>query len=161
SDLFLKINGGPRSTLAHGMTCGTATTNAVFTPYTEEAPLPPATPFATTRCPNPLPFGPPPTTAEAANNARALPSLTCRLARPPGNQNISSVQTVLPPGLVGLIPSIKLCPEPAASTGSCPADSQIGTATAAAGVGSEPFSFSGPVYLTGPTSGAPYGLSIP
>jgi hypothetical protein len=71
------------------------------------------------------------------------------------------VQTVLPPGLVGLIPSIKLCPEAQAATGSCPSTSQIGTATAAAGVGSEPFSFSGPVYLTGPTNGAPYGLSIP
>src|SRR6185437_9582202 len=83
------------------------------------------------------------------------------LARNDGNQNISSVQTVLPAGLVGLIPSIKLCPEAQAASGSCPATSQIGTATASAGVGSEPFAFSGPVYLTGPTNGAPYGLSIP
>jgi hypothetical protein len=71
------------------------------------------------------------------------------------------VQTTLPPGLVGLIPSVPLCNEPQAAAGSCSAASAIGTATASAGVGSEPYAFSGPVYLTGPTNGQPYGLSIP
>ena len=68
---------------------------------------------------------------------------------------------MLPAGLVGLIPSVKLCAEPQRPPAAARRASQIGTATAAAGVGSEPFSFSGPVYLTGPTNGAPYGLSIP
>ena len=161
SDLFLKLNGGARSPLANGMTCGTATTNAVFTPYTEQSPFAPATPFTTTGCPNPIPFALAQSTAQSTNKAGAFTNFTFNLGRGDGNQNISSVQTVLPAGLVGLIPSVKLCPEPAASTGSCSSSSKIGTATAAAGVGSEPFSFSGPVYLTGPTNGAPYGLSIP
>jgi hypothetical protein len=161
SDLLLKINGGPRSPLANGMTCGTATTNSLFTPYTGGSPFAPATPFATTGCPNPVPFALGQSTSETSNKAGAFTNFTFNLSRADGNQNISSVQTVLPAGLVGLIPSVKLCPEPAASQGSCPADSAIGKATAAAGVGTEPFSFSGPVYLTGPTNGAPYGLSIP
>jgi len=161
SDLFLKINGGPRSPLANGVTCGAATTNALFTPYTGAAPFAPATPFTTTGCPNPIPFSLSQGTAVSSNKGGAFTNFTFNLARADRNQNISSVQTVLPAGLVGLIPSVKLCPEPAASTGSCPSTSQIGTATASAGVGSEPFAFSGPVYLTGPTNGAPYGLSIP
>ena len=161
SDLFLKLNGGPRSPLANGMSCGTATTNSLFTPWTEGAPFAPATPFVTTGCPKPVPFALSQSTAESTKKAGAFTSFTFNLARSDGNQNISTVQTVLPAGLVGLIPSIKLCPEAQAATGSCPSTSQIGTATAAAGVGSEPFSFSGPVYLTGPTNGAPYGLSIP
>ncbi len=161
SDLSLKINGGPRSPLANGISCGSATTNSLFTPYTEQSPFAPATPFATTGCPNPVPFGLGQNTQESTNKAAAFTSFTFNLSRGDGNQNISSVQTVLPAGLVGLIPSVKLCPEKEAATGSCPSTSQIGKATAAAGVGSEPFSFSGPVYLTGPTNGAPYGLSIP
>ena len=161
SDLLLKLDGGPRSTLANSVTCGTATTNALFTPYTGASPFGPATPFTTTGCPNPVPFSLGQSTSETTNKAAAFTSFTFNLARADGNQNLSSVQTVLPAGLVGLIPTVKLCPEPAASTGSCPSSSQIGTATASAGVGSEPFSFSGPVYLTGPTGGAPYGLSIP
>ena len=71
------------------------------------------------------------------------------------------MQTELPAGLVGLIPSVTRCAEPDAAQGNCPSSSQIGTASATAGAGSEPYGFSGPVYLTGPVGSAPYGLSIP
>ncbi len=54
-----------------------------------------------------------------------------------------------------------LCGEPQASTGSCAESAKIGTASVSAGSGPEPYGFSGPVYLTGPYNGAPYGLSIP
>jgi hypothetical protein len=161
SDLLLKINGGPRSPLANGLTCGTATTNFLFTPYTEQSPFAAGTPFTTTGCPKPVPFGLGQSTQDSSSKAGAFTNFTFNLSRGDGNQNISTVQTVLPAGLVGLIPTVKLCPEKEAASGSCPSTSQIGKATAAAGVGSEPFSFSGPVYLTGPTNGAPYGLSIP
>jgi hypothetical protein len=68
---------------------------------------------------------------------------------------------MLPPGLVGAIPSVPLCGEPQAQLGSCPTSSEIGTATVSAGAGPEPYTFSGPAYLTGPYNGAPYGLSVP
>jgi hypothetical protein len=161
SDLFLKLNGGPRSPLANGLTCGAASTNSVFTPYTGAAPALPSTPFTTTGCPAPIPFSIAQATSETSNKAGAFTSFTFALGRNDGNQNLSSVQTTLPAGLVGLIPSVTLCNEPQAAAGSCAASSQIGTATASAGVGSEPYAFSGPVYLTGPTAGQPYGLSIP
>ncbi len=75
---------------------------------------------------------------------------------------MGSVKTTLPPGLVGKIPVAERCSPAAAEseTAACPAGSRIGTATVLAGSGSQPFSFSGPVYLTSSIKGAPYGLSI-
>ncbi|MEA2215022.1 MAG: hypothetical protein QOK19_583 [Solirubrobacteraceae bacterium] len=161
SELRLKVNGGPRSPLANSVTCGTTSTDSGFTPWTGLAPFGSSSPFATTGCPNPVPFAIAQTTPESTNKAGAFTSWNFNLHRPDGNQNLGRVQTTLPAGLVGLIPSVKLCNEPQAASGSCAPTSQIGTATASAGVGSEPFTFSGPVYLTGPTEGQPYGLSIP
>src|SRR6266581_6161415 len=63
-------------------------------------------------------------------------------------------------GLVGAIPLVTQCGEPQAKEGTCATSSQIGTATVQAGAGSTPFTFSGPVYLTGPYNGAPFGMSI-
>ncbi len=160
----LTLNSGPRAPLANPLTCAAAQTESDFIAYSGEGITKEATPvfgFPVTGCPKVIPFTLGQSTGETSNKAGAFTNFTFNLSRADGNQNISTVQTVLPAGLVGLIPSVKLCPEPAASNGSCPAGSAIGKATATAGVGSEPFSFSGPVYLTGPTNGAPYGLSIP
>lgn len=62
---------------------------------------------------------------------------------------------------MGPISAVTLCGEPQASQGICPEASRIGTANVTAGSGPEPYPFTGPVYLTGPYDGAPYGLSIP
>jgi hypothetical protein len=164
SSATLTLNAGPRAPLANPLGCSASRTESDFVAYSGEGifkELKPTFPFAATGCPAAIPFALSQSTADSSNKGGAFTSFTFNLARGDGNQNLSSVQTILPPGLAGLIPAVKLCPEPAASTGSCPATSQIGTATAAAGVGSEPYAFSGPVYLTGPTSGQPYGLSIP
>jgi hypothetical protein len=67
---------------------------------------------------------------------------------------------VLPPGLLGAIPSVPLCGELQAGAGTCAASSEIGHATVTAGAGPEPYPFTGRVYLTGPYGGAPYGLSV-
>jgi hypothetical protein len=61
---------------------------------------------------------------------------------------------------VGILKSVPLCPEPQAGQGICPQAAEIGTATVGAGAGPLPFYVSGPVYLTGPYDGAPFGLSI-
>ena len=54
-----------------------------------------------------------------------------------------------------------LCSEAEANTGTCSANSQIGSAAVTAGSGPTPYPFTGGrVYLTGPYNGAPYGMSI-
>lgn len=164
SEALLELNTGPRAPLANPLTCGAAKTEADFVGYSGEElfkQFKPAFPFPTSGCPSPIPFALSQSTQESSANAGAYTSYTFNLARPDGQQYLSQVKTVLPPGLVGLIPSVTLCQEPQAGQGACPAASQIGTATATAGAGSEPYAFTGPVFLTGPYNGAPYGLSIP
>jgi hypothetical protein len=160
SDLSLTLNGGPRAPLANPLFCGAASTSFVFSAYTG-ASFGGATPFPVSGCPSSTPFSLSQSTADSSNKAGAFTHYTFNLARADGQQYLSKVSTTLPAGLAGIIPSVSpLCGEGEANAGSCPAGSLIGTATASAGSG-EPYSFSGPVYLTGPYAGAPYGLSIP
>ncbi len=97
---------------------------------------------------------------DSTPKAGAYTAYTFNLTRADGQQYLQKLTTTLPAGLVGAIPSVPLCGEPQASQGACPSSSQIGTATVTAGSG-DAYPFSGPVYLTGPYAGAPYGLSIP
>ena len=66
----------------------------------------------------------------------------------------------MPLGIVAKLKGVPLCSDAAASAGNCPVESRIGTATVGAGSGSSPFYVKGPVALTGPYKGAPYGLAV-
>jgi hypothetical protein len=159
----LTLNAGPHAPLANPLSCGPAKTESDFIAYSGEGILKefkPSFPFTTTGCPASTPFALSQSTADSSNKAGAYTHYRFNLGRADGQQYLSRVSTVLPAGLVGAIPSVTLCGEPQAASGSCPAASQIGTATVTAGAG-DPYPFSGPVYLTGPYAGAPYGLSIP
>jgi hypothetical protein len=166
SDLIVKLKGGPRAPLANPLLCAGGVTETLFTPYSGGASWLSKTPFATEGagggpCPPAPPFAPTQGSSSNPTTAGAPTSYSFALARPEGHQYLQKISTALPAGLVGLVPSVSQCPEPAASTGNCPAASQIGVATVAAGSGSEPYPFTGPVYFTGPYGGAPFGLSIP
>jgi hypothetical protein len=161
SDFMMKLKAGPRAPVANPLACGTSQAESVFTPYTGFASALSPSPFLTTGCASPIPFTLAQSTQNASATAGAYTAYTFNLARADGQQYLSQVTTVLPAGLVGVIPSVTLCGEPQAQAGSCPAASQIGTATVNVGAGSEPYAFSGPVFLTGPYNGAPYGLSVP
>jgi hypothetical protein len=166
-DFTLKFNGGPRAPLANPLTCGTAYFEAALTPYSGGTAALTASPFVTDAnghsgaCPSPLPFSLDQSTQNTSPSAGAFTAYTFSLTRGDGRQYLSALSTVLPPGLLGAIPSVTLCGEPQATAGSCAAASQIGTATVAVGAGSEPYVLTGPVFLTGPYNGQPYGLSIP
>jgi hypothetical protein len=163
-DAVLELNTGPRAPLANPLTCGAAKAESDFIAYSGEEifkRFDPAFPFAIGGCPSPIPFALSQSTHQSSANAGGYTSYDFALSRSDGQQYLAKVQTTLPEGLVGAIPSVTLCPEPQANLGSCPAASQIGTATVAAGAGPEPYAFSGPVFMTGPYDGAPYGLSIP
>jgi len=161
SELALTLKGGARAPLANPLACGSGQVEALFTPYTGTPAALSATPFVTTGCASPLPFSLAQSTQNTSPKGGAYTSYTFNLRRADGQQYLSRLRTVLPAGLVGAIPTVPLCKEPLAQQGACPASSQIGTASATAGAGPEPYAFSGPVYLTSRYAGAPYGLSIP
>jgi hypothetical protein len=167
SDLILKLNGGPRAPLANPLACGTSRVEALFTPYTGLAPANPFAAFATDAdghggaCAAPLPFALAQSTQHGSAKAGAYTSYTFKLQRNDGQQYLSALSTTLPAGLLGAIPSVPLCAKAQAQAGTCSAASLIGSAAVSVGAGGEPYGFSGPVYLTGPYNGAPYGLSVP
>jgi hypothetical protein len=166
TNLKLTFDGGPFASLANPLACGGAATGATFTPYSGNAPVSLVSEFLVDSngekgaCPAapPFTFGQSASAEPAQGGANS--TFTMTYERSDGNQYFGKIRTVLPAGVVGIIPSVTPCGEPQASLGSCPSASQIGTVMVAAGAGSHPFSFPGKVYLTGPFEGAPYGLSI-
>jgi hypothetical protein len=167
SNLTLTFTGGALAPIANPLACGTAKTETALTPFTATAAKSPASAFTVDSnnkggsCPSPLPFAPAQGTAVLPATGGAHSAFTFNLERPSdGNQYLTKVRTVLPSGLIGLIPTVEQCGEAQANSGTCPAGSQLGTVTALAGSGPTPFPFSGKVYLTGPYKGAPFGMSI-
>src|ERR1019366_5576548 len=117
SELILSLNGAARAPLANPPACGAASVNSVFTPYTGGPAALPSSAFTTTGCPSPLPFALSQGTQSTSSVAGAH---TFTLQRASGQQYLSQLRTVLPAGLVGAIPSVPLCQEPAAENGECP-----------------------------------------
>jgi hypothetical protein len=167
-DLTLHFNTGPRAPLANPLTCGAATPTAAITPYGGEPAKAAGTSGFTVdsngaggACPSPLSFSLVQNlTPQSPAHAGAYDPASFSLSRSTGQQYLSRITTTLPAGLVGDIPSVPLCAEPAANAGRCLATSEIGTVSVAAGAGGEPYVFTGHAYLTGPYGGDPYGLSI-
>jgi hypothetical protein len=160
TNLTLNFKGGATAPLANPLACGPASTSASFAPYTGTPTVSLASAFTVTGCPAPLPFSLLQSTENVPTGGGQASNFTLRLKRADGQQYLSSVSTALPLGLVGKIPVVPLCPEPAASNGNCPAASQVGKVATVVGSGPAAVSFTGNVYLTGPTGKGPYGLTM-
>ena len=160
-DLKLTLKGGPRALLANPRTCGEGLTTSDVTPWSapETPDAHPSFAFIVSGCEGP-PFSPSFQAGTTSASAGAAADLSVTFSRADRMQNLSAIQMQTPPGLSAMLSNVTLCGEPQAQQGNCSPASRIGTATAAAGAGSHPFWISGPVYLTGPYRGAPFGLSI-
>ena len=160
SDLTVEMNGGPRAPLANPQSCGTVTTTGSVAPWS--APFtPPASlssSFDVTGCSSV--FNPSFSAGSVSALAGAHSPFTFTLKREDGEQNIDAISTTLPEGLLASVANVAQCPEPQASTGGCPASSEVGTTTVGVGPGQEPYYTTGHVYFTGPYDGDPFGLSI-
>jgi hypothetical protein len=166
TDFTLKFNGGPQAALANPLACGAATTTSALTPYSGTPAKNPSSAFTVDAdgkggaCPATLPFSPEFHAGTSNPLAGAFTPFAVFLSREDGQQYLSGLSVQQPPGLLGILANVPLCPEDQAAAGSCGDESKIGFSTVASGAGSAPFAISGPVSLTGPYKGAPFGLSI-
>ncbi len=161
---------GPRAPLENAQSCETQTSNATLTPWSPETPAAhPTSSFNVdwdgrgAACPGNPPFAPAFTAGTTSPVAATTSPFALLLRREDREQNIRTLSTTLPEGLLANLSKVARCPEPQASQASlsaCPASSQIGTTTVAVGPGSEPYYVTGKVFFTGPYDGAPFGLSV-
>ena len=167
NDLRLHFNGGPRAALTNPAWCGAATTTSSLSAWSEATPL--ATPSsifdvdfngAGGACPASVPFAPTLSAGTSSVTAGAFTPFTLTFTRGDRQQTLSQISVDTPAGLLGIVSKVPECAEAQAQAGTCPAASQIGTTTVAAGAGSHPFYLTGQVYFTGPYRGAPFGLSV-
>ena len=168
-DFELSFFGGPRAATATPALCGGYETSATFTPWSGEAPLTQLSQpgeFSVTSgagggaCPVTQPFAPSFRAGSTSAQAGAFAPFTLQITRPDGDQALSGISVRLPAGAAAILASVNPCQEPAAAVGQCGPESEIGQATASAGLGPDPYNETGRVYITGPYDGAPFGLAI-
>jgi hypothetical protein len=166
-DLEVHFFGGERAPLTTPSHCGTYTTEALFTPWDGNGPVPAVSSFDIEHgphggpCPGRLPFNATFTGGSTNLQAGEFTPLTGTFSRADGEQQMRRVHFTLPPGLSGILTGVQLCPEAQANAGTCGPESQIGETTVSAGVGSEPVSVEGgKVFLTEKYHGSPFGLSV-
>jgi hypothetical protein len=175
NEFVLSFSGGAQAALVTPPTCGIYSSTAVFTPWSSpftasalsESNFQIASgPGGTGSCTAPLPFTPTLTAGSTTDQAGGYTDFTMLLQRPDGQQRIEKLQFKTPPGLLGMIAKVPLCPSAQAAAGTCSAASQIGHTVVGAGPGSYPLFIPeagqppAPIYLTEGYGGAPYGLSI-
>jgi uncharacterized repeat protein (TIGR01451 family) len=166
SELRVRVHGGPRAPLANPQSCGPQTTSSLFTPWSGTAPASPLTSFNVDwdgdggACPVTLPFAPSFNAGTVSSAAGVYSPLTLTLARQDREQDLADLEETLPAGLLAKLAGVAQCPDAQAAAGSCPAASQIGTVTVAAGAGPDPLYVTGRIYLNGPYKGGPFGETV-
>ncbi len=169
-DLKLDLFGGPRASVTTPVLCGSYVTDAVFTPWSGTGPVAVTGPGENFQigsgvgggpCPAGQGFGPGFTAYSQSTQAGAFTGFQLELARPDGDQALSGLRMHLPSGIAAMLSSVGLCSDAQAAASACPPGSEVGKATAIAGLGPEPYvQEGGRVFITGPYGGAPFGLEI-
>ncbi len=161
-DLEVSIEGGPDAPLVNPGECGPVAAAARLTPWSSASSVStPAPAFTIAGCAPPAFM--PSLHAGATDTAQAgrFTGLSVTIARPDGQQDLRSVSVATPPGLLGRLAGVELCGSAQAESGTCAADSEIGSASVTLGPGSQPLTIGGGrVYLTGPYAGSPFGLAV-
>jgi hypothetical protein len=162
SDLKLHFFGGARGELATPVGCGTYATTSDLMPWSAPDSGPDATPSSSFSIESGCQAGFAPSFTAGTENPQAggYSPFTLSFSRSDGEQNLAGLSVSLPPGLLGKIAGIPLCPDANANAGTCPEASRVGSVQAGAGVGPDPYFVSGSAYLTGPYNGGPYGLVV-
>jgi hypothetical protein len=181
-DFSIHVFGSERGLFATPVKCGAATVEGEFVPWNDQLLPRHTTSFMTfdggpdgSACPGARrPFAPKIAVGNKSNTAGAHSPFSLTLTRDDGEQNLTGLQTTLPPGFSATLKGVPYCPEAdialamssshsglAERTASaCPAASQVGTAWSGAGAGNHPLWVGGRAYLAGPYKGAPISLVV-
>jgi hypothetical protein len=164
SEIRLHVFGGPRAPLATPSSCGTYSAHFSFAPWSGKAAIQGEAPMQISSGCEKGGFAPKIVAGTARAGAGQFAPLAFTLTRQDGEANPQQLAIHLPQGLLAKVGGVPLCPEAAAASGACPADSQVGTVATAAGVGAAPLWIPQPgksptaAYLAGPYKGAPYSV---
>ena len=166
-NLNLHFFGSARAPLSTPPLCGAYTTTSNIEGWAGNPASTPSSTFDINAGPNgapcadPRPFTPGFQAGSLNLQAGSFTPFELTMTRPDADQTLSRVEMQMPPGLLGTLSNVKLCPEPQASQGTCGPESLIGETTVSAGLGNDPYTVTGgKVYITTGYKGAPYGLSI-
>ncbi len=167
-ELKLETFGGQRASVSTPARCGSYRASTVFDAWSGAVAEPASAPFEITSgagggpCPSgPLAFSPSFVAQSANTQAGAFTPFELEIARPDGQQALSGVTVSLPPGIAALLSQVTPCQEPPPGVEwDCGEGSKIGRSTAESGLGSEPVSLPGEVFLTTGYDGAPFGLLV-
>jgi hypothetical protein len=165
-ELRINLKTGARAPLAMPTACGTYAIKTEVTPWSGTAPVKGETTFQVSQNCSTGGFSPGFKAGTANPTAGSFSPFTLQVTRNDGETNLSKINATLPPGLLAKLAGVPLCGDAQASSGNCPAGSQVGTTTVGAGAGSNPIyvpeAGKAPtaVYLGGPYRGAPYSLIV-
>jgi hypothetical protein len=163
--LHLSLKEGPRAALTTPAACGEYTTRTEFTSWAGQT-VSADSSFKITDCPNAGRFDPTSVSGTLNPKAGSYSPLIWRITRQDGEENISRLEETLPKGLLAKLAGVALCPDAQASSGDCPAASQVGEVTVASGAGPTPLFVPEAgkpptaAYLAGPYKGAPYSVVV-
>ena len=164
SNLKLRVQGGPRAPIATPPSCGTYQTDYAFSPWSGKAPVTGQTPMEITQGCGKGGFSPQLSAGSLISGGGKFTPFSFTLTREDGEANPQKIALHMPQGLLAKLGGVPLCPDAEAASGACPANSKIGSLTAANGVGGAPLWIPQPgkaptaVYLAGPYKGAPYSV---
>jgi hypothetical protein len=178
----LHMFGSERGLLATPEQCGMLSTESEFTPWNSALPTQISTSFLTidsgprgTPCPGgPRPFAPTAAAGSVNNTAGGSASFSLAIDRDDGDQNLTGLEVVTPPGFSATLKDVAYCPEDAIARLSapgysgraeeaslaCPSTSLVGSAVVGVGAGTHPLHVKGLVYLAGPYKGTPLSLVV-
>jgi len=170
---------GPRASLVTPASCGSFTTQALFTPRAR-----PGTPYSTTAqfeiTPDPADpgcssggtglFSPHFEGGSSNRTAGHFSPFAMQIRRRDGEEELTRLSAILPRGVSGDVAGLARCPDSAIgaarstsgltelANASCPSGSEIGRVIAGAGVGADLTYVEGTLYLAGPYRGAPLSV---
>lgn len=167
-ELRLELFGGPRASVSTPVSCGAYAPTGVFTPWSGGGAVTASTEgFSVEQdvgggpCLASVPFTPTFAAQSANTQAGGFTTFTVEITRPDGDQALTGVSVHLPPGIAALLSSVTPCAEPPeGAEWACGEASLIGHSEAWSGLGTEPVTLPGDVYLTTGYDGAPFGILV-